>query len=104
MKWSVNLVAVGDRVMSREEIVELADAVAVVGGIASGIGTNSYGAQVLVEAEDRDTAARLASAEFNRAVAQAGLPRWPIANVEAMSEADDDLPRWPAPPEAANPE
>jgi hypothetical protein len=91
VKWSVNLVAEGDRVMSREEIVELADAVAGAGGIASGIGTTSYGAQLMVEAEDRDTATQRATAEFNRAVAQAGLPPWPIANVGAISEADDEL-------------
>jgi len=49
-------VAEGDRVMSREEVVELADAVAAWGGIAAGIGTTRYGAQLIVDAEDRDTA------------------------------------------------
>lgn len=97
MKWSVNIVAEGDRVMSREEIVELADAVAASGGIASGIGTTRYGAQLLVDAEDRDAATQLATAEFNRAVAQAGLPAWPIATVGAISEADDEESDWPAP-------
>lgn len=90
MRWSVNLVAEGDRVMSREEIVELADAVAAVGGIASGIGTTSYGAQVVVEADDPESAARLGTAEFTRAVAKAGLPPWPIVDVRATSEAEDD--------------
>ena len=96
MKWSVNVVAEGDRVLSREEIVELADAVAGSGGIASGIGTTSYGAQLLVDADDRDIALQLATAEFTRAAAQAGLPPWPIARVGAISEADD-TPPWPAP-------
>ena len=91
MKWSVNVVAEGDRVMSREEIVELADAVAGSGGIASGIGTTRYGAQLLVEADDRETAIQVATTEFVRAVEQAGLPAWPIANVGAISEADDAL-------------
>jgi hypothetical protein len=91
VKWSVNLVAEGDRVMSREEIVELADAVAAGGGIASGIGTTSYGAQLMVEADDLDTATERATADFNRAAAQAGLPPWPIARIGATSEADDDL-------------
>jgi hypothetical protein len=91
VRWSVNVVAEGDRVMSREEIVELADAVATSGGIASGIGTTRYGAQLIVEAEDRDTATQLASVEFARAAAQAGLPLWPIVNVAAISEADDEL-------------
>lgn len=100
MKWSVNVVAEGDRVVSREEVVELADAVAAWGGIASGIGTARYGAQLLVDAEDRDTAMKLASDEFVRAAARAGLPAWPIANVDAMSEADEAdeaMPRWRAP-------
>ena len=77
--------------MSREEIVELADAVAASGGVASGIGTTRYGAQLVVEADDRDTAVQLASAEFVRAAARAGLPPWPIANVGAISEADEQL-------------
>jgi hypothetical protein len=89
VKWSVNVVAEGDRVISREEIVELADAVATSGGIASGIGTTRYGAQLLIEADDRDTAMRLATAEFIRAVAQAGLPQWPVTNVAAISETDE---------------
>ena len=50
MRWSVSVVAEGDRVLSHEEIVELADAVATSNGIASGIGTTSYGAQLVVGA------------------------------------------------------
>ena len=41
MRWSVVLEADGDRMMTREEIVELADAVAAYDGIASGIGTTA---------------------------------------------------------------
>jgi hypothetical protein len=87
----VNVVAEGDREVSREEVVELADAVATLGGIASGIGTTRYGAQLVVEAEDRAAAIELASTEFTRAAATAGLPPWPIADVAAISEADDEL-------------
>jgi hypothetical protein len=90
VRWSVNVVAEGDREVSREEVVELADAVAALGGIASGIGTTRYGAQLVVEAEDRAAAIELASAEFTRAAVTAGLPPWPIADVAAISEADDD--------------
>ena len=64
MRWSVAVEAEGDRVLTREEIVELADAVAAASGIASGIGTTSYGAQLVVEADDRDDARELAAAEF----------------------------------------
>ena len=56
MLWSVALEAEGDREVSREEVVELADAVAVNNGVASGIGTNRYGAQLVIEALDRATA------------------------------------------------
>jgi hypothetical protein len=91
VRWSVSLVAEGDRVMTREEIVELADAVAACGGIASGIGTSRYGAQLLVDADDEEAAVALARTEFTRAAVQAGLPAWPVASVNAISEADDEL-------------
>jgi hypothetical protein len=64
--------------------------VAAWGGIASGIGTTRYGAQLLVDAQDRQSAVELATAEFTRAAAQAGLPPWPIADVGVISEADDE--------------
>jgi len=89
VRWSVSVVAEGDRVVSHEEVVELADAVAVAGGIASGIGTTSFGAQLIVEADDRDAAVRHGTAEFVRAAAQAGLPAWPVTYVDAISEADE---------------
>lgn len=90
MEWSVSVVADGDRVLSREEIVELADAVAPSGGIASGIGSTSYGAQLVVEADTRERAVELAVAEFVRAAAQAGLPSWPVSRAEALGQ-DEDL-------------
>lgn len=89
MKWSVSVTAEGDRVVSHEEVVELADAVAAAGGIASGIGTTSFGAQLLVEADDRDAALRRGTEEFVKAAAHAGLPSWPVTHVDAISEADE---------------
>jgi hypothetical protein len=83
------VVAEGDRDMTREEIVELADAVAASSGIASGIGTASYGAQLVVNADSSAAAVELATAEFVSAAARAGLPPWPIARAEALSEADE---------------
>jgi len=91
MRWSVGIEAEGDRVLTREEIVELADAVAASGGIATGIGTNRYGAQLIVEADSREEAIARATGEFARAAAQAGLPAAPVARTEAVSEAEDDL-------------
>jgi hypothetical protein len=83
------VVADGDREMIREEVVELADAVAASSGIASGIGTTSYGAQLVVHADSSDEAVELAMVEFVAAAARAGLPPWPIARAEALSEDDD---------------
>ena len=94
MRWSVSVVADGDRVVSHEEIVELADAVAARNGIASGIGTTSYGAQLVVEAATTDEAAERGAAELRRAAARAGLPPWPVTRVETIAE-DDDLDEVP---------
>ncbi len=89
MRWSVGIEAEGDRVLSREEIVELADAVAACHGIATGIGTKRYGAQLVVQATDRDEAIGKATAQFSAAVAQARLPVCPVVRVEAVSENED---------------
>ena len=89
MKFSVSLVADGDREMTIDEIVELADAVATYGGIASGIGSTSYGAQIVVEAPTSDEAVEVAIAEFIQAAKRAGLPDWPVARVETIAEETD---------------
>ena len=90
MRWSVGIQAEGDRVLSRQEVVELADAVAPFDGIATGIGTGRYGAQLIVSAGDRDEAIELAKERFILAAAQAGLPEGPIVRAEAISEAEDE--------------
>jgi hypothetical protein len=91
VRWSVSIMAEGDRVVRTEEVVELADAVAAWGGIASGVGAQHYGAQLVVDAEDRATAVERATELFVRAASQAGLPQWPITDVGAISEAEDEL-------------
>ena len=91
VRWSVGIEVEGDRVLSREEIVELADAVAASDGIATGIGTNRYGAQLIVEAASREEAIATATTEFTRAVAQAGLPAGAVVRTEAVSEDEDAL-------------
>jgi hypothetical protein len=90
VKWSVGIEAEADRVLTREQIVELADAVAANSGIATGIGTQRYGARLLVEAGSREQAVEQATAEFVAAAARAGLPPAPIVAAEAVSE-DEDL-------------
>ena len=85
-RWSVGVEAEGDRVILREEVVELADAVAGSGGIASGIGTNRYGARLIVLADTREEAIERATAEFIAAARTARLPEFPIVHVDAVSE------------------
>lgn len=88
MRWSVTVVAEGDEVMTREQIVALADAVATHEGIASGIGTMTYGAQVVVEADTGEQAAEAAAACLRDTAEQAGLPVWPVARAEVIGEND----------------
>ncbi|HET9256504.1 MAG TPA: hypothetical protein VFO16_15080 [Pseudonocardiaceae bacterium] len=76
--------------MKTEEVVELADAVAPLCGIATGIGTNRYGAQVVVFANGREEAIEKGKEHFADAVRKAGLPVYPIVRVEAISEEEDD--------------
>ena len=89
MKFSVSVVADGDREMTINEIVELADAVAASNGIASGIGTMSYGAQIVVDASTSDEAVEVAVAEFTDAAKRAGLPPWPVSRVDIIGEEDE---------------
>ena len=90
MRFSVSIQAEGDREVTLEEVVDLADAVATLDGIASGYGTRGYGAQIVVEADISDIAAEIALEKFAQAVAKTSLPEWPITNVETLAE-DDDL-------------
>ncbi|MGA2933097.1 MAG: hypothetical protein ABSE98_13550 [Acidimicrobiales bacterium] len=87
----MGLEAEGDRVFSREEIVALADAVAASQGVATGIGTTRYGAQLVVEAGSREEAIAQATEAFRGAVTQAGLPTCSLVRVEALSEAEDTM-------------
>ena len=90
MRWSVGIEAELGRITTREEVVELADAVAASNGIATGIGTTHYGAQLLVEAASRDEAIEQATEQFRLAAARAGLPAAPVTRAEAISEAEDE--------------
>ena len=90
MRWSVGIEAEGDRIMKIDEVVELADAVAPMSGIATGIGTNRYGARVVVFANGREEAIKKGKEQFASAVRKAGLPVYPIVRVEAISEEEDD--------------
>jgi hypothetical protein len=89
MKWSVGIAAEADRPVTRDEIVELADAVAPHSGIATGLGTTQPGAQIVVEAGSREEAIEKGRALFHHALRTAGLPALPIARAEATSEDDE---------------
>ncbi len=89
MRWSVGIQAQSDRVLTREEVVELADAVAGYDGIATGVGTDHYGAQLVVDAPSREAAIERATTTFTAAVARAGLPEGPIVRAHAISEEED---------------
>ena len=89
MRWSVSLLAAGDREVTLEEVVELADAVAGFDGIATGMGTESYGVQIVVTAETSDEAVDEAMGLFTEAVTRAGLPVWPVVNVEAIADEEE---------------
>ena len=89
MRWSVGIEAEADRVLTREQVVELADAVAASGGVASGIGTSRYGARLIVQADSLDEAVARATEEFTTAAAKAGLPAGPVVRTEAVSEDED---------------
>ena len=89
MRWSISLRADGDRPMERDEIVELADAVTAWEGIASGIGTNSYAAQIVIEAPTSDEAVDLAIEVFGEAAVRAGLPDWPVTWAESIAEESE---------------
>ncbi|WP_052668724.1 hypothetical protein [Nitriliruptor alkaliphilus] len=89
MRFSVSLVAEGDREVTHDEVLALADEVAELAGIASGIGATSYGAQIVVEAASSDEAVDVALQRFAAAVTRAGLPVWPVTRAETVSEQDD---------------
>lgn len=81
--------AEGDEVLTREQVVDLADAVAATDGIATGIGTTRYGARLIVEAASREEAIEKATEEFWRAVRKARLRPAPLVRTEAISEDEE---------------
>ena len=89
MRWSISVRADGDRAMRREEIVELADAVATWEGIASGIGSTSYSAQLVIEADTSDEAVDSAIKVLEEAAQVAGLPPWPVVWAESVGEEQE---------------
>jgi hypothetical protein len=94
VQWSVVLEAAGDREVTLDEVVELADAVARHGGVASGFGTTSYAARIIVEAGSREQAGEVGLTTLAEAARAAGLPAWPlrVVHVASPDEEEDELP------------
>jgi hypothetical protein len=89
VRWSVGIEVENHLVLTREQVVELADAVAPSDGIATGIGSTRYGARLVVEAGGREEAIEKATEEFWRAVRKARLWPGPVVMTEAVSEDED---------------
>jgi hypothetical protein len=89
MQFSVSLIADGDREVKLEEVVALADAIAIHKGIASGAGTYFLGAQILVDAPNSDVAVDLSVKIFEEAIKTAGLPEWPVSKAETITEDEE---------------
>lgn len=89
MRYSVSLEAEGDREVTLDEVIELADAVAGLGGIASGMGTMAYGAQIIVDADTSAEAVEMALVLFSQAVEKTSLPPWPVVHAESLAEDED---------------
>lgn len=90
MRWSVGIEAEAGRPLSVEDVVGLADAVAASEGIATGIGSTRYGAQLVVEASDCDEAVAKATETFRAAARSSALPAGPILRTEVVSEAEEE--------------
>ena len=89
MKFSVSLYAEGDREIELAEVVDFADAVAMYSGIATGAGTMTYGAQLVIEAPNSDIAVDKAIEIFANAAVIAKMPDWPVSKAETMTEDQD---------------
>ena len=90
-RWSVSIQAEGDRPVELDEVVSLADAVAPLDGIASGVGAMAYGAQIVVEADTADNAVEAAMEAFAAAVETANLPAWPMTRAEVIGEDEFEI-------------
>ncbi|WP_420436731.1 hypothetical protein [Candidatus Poriferisodalis sp.] len=90
-RWSVSIQAEGDRPVELDEVVALADAVAPLDGIASGVGATAYGAQIVIEADTADSAVEAAMEAFAAAAQTANLPAWPVTRAEVIGEDEFEV-------------
>jgi len=95
--WSVHAEAVGDEPYDEGLLEDLLDNLLEYDGVVTGTpeepidGRARYGAGFSVQAADAVEAVARARAVFEHAAAVAGLPSWPLARVEAQTEAELEI-------------
>jgi hypothetical protein len=95
--WNVHAEAVGDEPYDENLLEELLDNLLEHDGVVTGTpeepidGRARYGAGFSVQASDAVEAVARARDVFERAAAAAGLPRWPLARVEAQTDQELEL-------------
>jgi hypothetical protein len=95
--WNVHAEAVGDEQYEEDLLEAFLDRLLEHDGVVTGTpeepidGRARYGAGFSVQASDAVEAVVRAREVFERAAAAAGLPRWPLARVEAQTERELEL-------------
>jgi hypothetical protein len=95
--WNVHAEAVGDEQYDENLLEDLLDHLLEYDGVVTGTpeepidGRARYGAGFSVQASDAVEAVVRAREVFERAAAAVGLPRWPLARVEAQTEGELEL-------------
>ena len=89
VRWSVSVVAEGDRVMSARRSSSSRTRWPAAVAWPAGSGATGTARRSWSFADDRDEAIEKGRAAFAEAVAKAGLPDFPIVHVEAVSEDED---------------
>jgi hypothetical protein len=95
--WNVHAEAVGDEQYDENLLEDLLDNLLEHDGVVTGTpeepidGRARYGAGFSVQAADAVEAVARAREVFERAARSAGLPRWPLARVEAQTERELEL-------------
>jgi hypothetical protein len=95
--WSVHAEAVGDEAYDEDRLEDLLDNLSEHDGVVTGTpveprdGMARYGAGFSVQAADVVEAVARAREVFEGAAAASGLPRWPLARVEARTERELEL-------------
>jgi hypothetical protein len=91
MWWSVEVELCGEDGVSTDALERLDALLAAAAATVSGSpveGRGRYGARLSVEAETPEAAVASALGAFRHAAAEAGLPAWPVVEVECVTEEE----------------